>query len=236
MSFQALKHAGYCHCCRSETIFESQHEWLRDYYVCTKCFSTPRERHLQLIHDQVFGGWEALSIHESSPSNDFIARHSKNYSSSQFLEDVPFGEVRDGTRSETLEHLTYPDSSFDLVITKDVFEHVMDPAAAARDIARVLKPGGAHVFTAPKHSFLARSNQRARHERGEIEYLEEPAYHGNPVGDGRALVTWDYGQDFEELYGKWSGCHVTTYVTRDRQLGLDGEFLEVFVTRRSRSS
>jgi hypothetical protein len=57
-------------------------------------------------------------------------------------------------------------------------------------------------------------------------------FHGNPVGDGRSLVTWDYGDDFEDLLTKWSGYPVKTYVTRDRNLGLDGEYLEVFVCRK----
>ncbi len=32
-------------------------------------------------------------------------------------------------------------------LTQDVFEHLFDPAAAFREIARTLQPGGAHVFT-----------------------------------------------------------------------------------------
>ena len=63
-------------------------------------------------------------------------------------------------------------------------------------------------------------------------YVDPPEYHGNPVGDDRALVTWDYGDDFEILLWHWCGCPTTTYVTSDRALGLDGEYLEVFVTRK----
>ena len=67
---------------------------------------------------------------------------------------------------------------------------------------------------------------------GTIHYNHEPEYHGNPVGDGKSLVTWHYGNDFEELLSEWSGLTVTTYVTRDRSLGIDGKFLEVFVMRK----
>ncbi|WP_375424241.1 class I SAM-dependent methyltransferase [uncultured Friedmanniella sp.] len=37
---------------------------------------------------------------------------------------------------------TIPDSSFDVVFSSDVFEHIDRPWLAAREIARILKPGG----------------------------------------------------------------------------------------------
>jgi ubiquinone/menaquinone biosynthesis C-methylase UbiE len=133
-----------------------------------------------------------------------------------------------------LECLTFPDASFDIFITQDVFEHIFNPAKAAKEIARVLKAGGVHVFTAPKHKDLATSYPRAAvRGNGDIEYIHEAQYYGNPIGDGRSLVTWDYGSYFEQLYASWSNCYVTTYITRDRNLGLDGEFLEVFVAQKS---
>jgi hypothetical protein len=46
------------------------------------------------------------------------------------------------------------------------------------------------------------------------------------------LVTWDYGQDAEALFTSWSNLITASYVVRDRRLGLDGLFLEVFVTRK----
>jgi hypothetical protein len=95
-----------------------------------------------------------------------------------------------------------------------------------------LKPGGMHIFTAPKHKGIKKSYPRAKLTEGRVEYLLEEQYHGNPVGDGRSLVTWDYGDDFEHLLFEWSRCPTTTYVTRDRGLGIDGEYLEVFVARK----
>lgn len=97
---------------------------------------------------------------------------------------------------------------------------------------RVLKPGGVHVFTAPKHNHLLLSERRASLQDGVTSFLKEPMYHGNPIGDGRSLVTWDYGQDFENLLFKWTQCPTTTYVTRDDSLGLKGEHLEVFVMKK----
>lgn len=206
--------------------------WLRDNYICTKCFSIPRQRHLQFILDSYFKGWEDLAIHESSPSNDLISRYCKCYSSSQYFDGIELGSMNNGSRCENLEKMSFSDATFDIFVTQDVLEHVFDPGKATQEIMRVLKRGGAHVFTAPKHKGIQKSYPRAKLEDGKISCLKEAMYHGNPVGDGRALVTWDYGDDFEWLIFEWSKFSTTSYVTRDRNLGIDGEFLEVFVTRK----
>ena len=97
----------------------------------------------------------------------------------------------------------------------------------------MLRPGGAHVFTAPKHSGLATSRRRARITAdGQVEHLLPAEFHGNPIGDNKALVTWDYGHDFERLLSQWTGAPVQTYQRVDRGRGLDAEFNEVFVIRK----
>lgn len=234
MNIFYIENIGYCHCCRKNSLFKSTESWLRDHYLCSNCLSIPRQRHLQYILDSQFKGWEKASIHESSPSNAFLSQYSRNYSSSQYFPNTKLGASKDGVRCENLESLTFSDSSFDIFITQDVFEHIFDPAKAAKEIARVLKAGGIHVFTAPKHKGISASYPRAAlQSNGDIEYILEAQYHGNPIGDGKSLVTWDYGSNFEQLYTSWSDCSVTTYITQDRNLGLDGEFLEVFVARKS---
>ena len=227
------KNIGYCHCCRQESVFQMRGEWLRDLYVCLNCSSIPRQRHLQYVLDSYFRNWEEMDVHESSPSNNFVSRYCKNYTSSQYFQGSEAGSYVDGIRSENLESLSFPDNSFDLFITQDVFEHIFNPERAAREIMRVLRPGGAHVFTAPKHKGLPISITRARLVHSRIEYLMEAVYHGNPIGDGKALVTWDYGDDFQSLMNRWTGCSTTNYITRDSALGIDGEFIDVFVTRKN---
>lgn len=53
--------------------------------------------------------------------------------------------------------MPFDDGSFDLCFTKQVLEHVMDPHCAAREISRVLRPGGKLVgsvsFLEPYHAF-----------------------------------------------------------------------------------
>jgi SAM-dependent methyltransferase len=48
--------------------------------------------------------------------------------------------------------LPFPDSSFDVAVCLEVFEHLFDPQLAAGEIARVLRPGGVLLATVPNVS------------------------------------------------------------------------------------
>jgi SAM-dependent methyltransferase len=45
--------------------------------------------------------------------------------------------------------LPFPDGAFDRVIASEVMEHIPDDRAAARELARVLRPGGTIAITVP---------------------------------------------------------------------------------------
>jgi hypothetical protein len=159
----------------------------------------------------------------------FFLDQCHDYSYSFFYEDVPAGSYKDGMRCENLEALTFSNASFDIFITQDVLEQVFHPDRALAEVTRVLRPGGIHIFTALKHKHLLKSYPRANLVDGTVEHLHEPIYHDNPIGDGRSLVTWDYGADFDDLIQEWSGCSVCNFVICDRRRGIDGESLDVFV-------
>ncbi|WP_157652028.1 methyltransferase domain-containing protein [Burkholderia ubonensis] len=164
--------------------------------------------------------------------NDFTARYAKRYTRSIYEPSVKCGEMHDGVRCENLESMTFANDSFDLFITEDILEHIFHPDKAVAEIMRVLRPGGAHVFTAPKHKWVTDSRQRAKLADGKIEYLHEPQYHIGADG-GESLVTWEYGYDFELLLSEWAGnIPVETHRLLDRSLGIDAEFNEVFVIRK----
>ena len=66
------------------------------------------------------------------------------------MPDIKLGtEIKNGVFNQDIENLTFPNESFDLVITEDIFEHVRNYEKGFKEIFRVLKKGGYHIFTIP---------------------------------------------------------------------------------------
>jgi SAM-dependent methyltransferase len=226
---------GFCPICEKKTLFIKQDPWLRDHYHCMFCKSIPRQRAIVNALNIFSPAWPAMTIHESSPcgvSSDFIRKKCKNYSVSYFFPDILPGSYHNGARCENLEKMTFENDTFDIFITQDVFEHVNHPDVAFREIARVLKPGGFHIFTVPLYRDLQVSQPRIVEKDGEIQHLLEPVYHWNPISSEGSLVTFDYGLDFTELIFRSSGMNTTIYLQKDPKMGLDAEFLEVFISQK----
>lgn len=82
-------------------------------------------------------------------------------------------------------NLPFPDGVFDLIVTVAVFEHLYDPFAAARELFRVLKPGGVVIGTT---AFL--------------EHFHANSYfHMTHLGVGRVFTT--AGFLVEEVWSTW---------------------------------
>jgi SAM-dependent methyltransferase len=225
---------GTCPICERPVRFVARGAYLRNTYRCPECWSYPRERALMHVLARRFPRWRELAIHESSPgggASPKLARECPRYVASQLWPDVPRGALRDGVRCEDLERLTFADESLDLHVTQDVLEHVFDPDAVFREIARTLRPGGAHVFTVPmirgRHPTLVRAR---RGPDGAIEHLAEPRYHDSPIDPRGSLVTIDWGWDVCEWIHRASGLWTRIVDVDDLEHGIRGELNEVMVT------
>lgn len=74
-----------------------------------------------------------------------VSQEALDYCRSRGLDAVTLGSA---------ESLPYAENSFDLVVTLDTLEHVEDHVAAAREIARVLRPGAVVVVNVPAFRWL----------------------------------------------------------------------------------
>lgn len=230
-------HNGYCPICEAPASFSSKESWFRDHLFCSGCGSIPRERAIFKMIAEFFPNYRDINIHESSPGGRgaSIKLHNecKAYSASQFYPDVAHGQINhaSGYRCEDLAALTFPDNSFDLFITQDVVEHIFNPENVFREIARVLKPGGAHIFTAPLVNKCNKSECWAsRRENGEIVFHHSPEYHGNPIDENGALVTMHWGYDIAGFITQEAKTPTVIFAIDDIDLGIRAEYIDVLIS------
>lgn len=194
-----------------------------------------------LVIEMYFPTWRDSIIHESSPvdrgASKLISQECSRYLPSQYFPDQKPGSIVGKFRCENLEALTFPNESIDLHITQDVMEHVFHPSKVFEEIARTLKPGGAHIFTVPMVNKHSPKKIRARLDNdGLISHLEPPVYHGNPISDQGSLVTVDWGFDICQHIFESCGLFTHLVYIDDLSKGIRAEYIEVLVTVKSDKS
>jgi len=115
-------------------------------------------------------------------------RTARTYEISEYMPAQP-DSWAGGPRHEDLQALTFSNSTFDVVITSEVFEHVADPWAGFSEIRRVLRPMGRHIFTVPDVPGIPTTTRSPKH----------PVYHIDPLRSEGALVITDFGDDLPDL-------------------------------------
>ena len=186
-------HTGYLR--RQETIVS-----IRENYRCAVCKASVRYReqarlildhfsredsgHLaDLVNEPEF---QNLRIYEPGligPFREFFQKL-PHYHTSYFWEDIKPGEFRDSVQCQDLANLTYEDDSFDLVLSSDIFGHVRKPFAGFKEVNRVLKPGGFHVFSIPLvHPICSETVFRVDTSGPEDVFVLPEHYHSAPMGE-----------------------------------------------------
>jgi hypothetical protein len=161
---------GRCSVCGAETRFvlnswvlppTAADEWdgwvgefaRRETLLCTSCSASLRVRRLadvllehyaeratsvaELVEEPGFRALDVAEINAVGEMHRFLAR----------LPRLRHSEYGEG--GEDVQALSYPDGSFDLVLTSETLEHVPDWRRALAETRRILRPGGRHVFTVP---------------------------------------------------------------------------------------
>ncbi len=237
---------GNCAVCGYRGPFEQgSQQSVREGFNCPDCNSSLRYRdQAQAILNEFANGHEIslnrlvangrldeVHIYEPAIHGPFVSRfrHLRNYTHSYYWEDAQNGDVINGVAFENLHELSFPDMTFDLVITSDVMEHVADPYIAFAEIHRVLKIGGVHIFSIPNRWPIDNNSlERAKIVDGTLEYILEPRYHR--AGDGSpSLVITEFGSDIVE---KLAVLNYSTQIVRESMAIYPAYQNATFVARR----
>lgn len=184
---------GFCTVCHKPTAFLRWHSNFRESGTCLFCRSRSRHRQIAQVLNRIY---KADKRYESISKNDLFIynaesngplhhklRKNPQYISSEYCGDqyLP-GQIVNKIRHEDLQHLSFEDERFDLIVTADIFEHIPNPYQAHAEVYRILKVGGRHVFTVPFDQALSLDDTRAvLNKSNEIEHLKEPIYHVDPM-------------------------------------------------------
>lgn len=161
----------------------------RENYFCIWC---GRNLRMRLVASVAEAAIEQADVYEPAGFGVFSAqtrRRARSYVDSEYLDGARPGQLIRGRRHEDLMGLTFPDETFDVVITSEVFEHVADPWRAFAEIRRVLRAGGRHIFSVPLVPGALTASRRGA----------PPVYHADPLRRQGSVVHTDFGDDLPEL-------------------------------------
>jgi len=188
-----------------------------------------------LTIEKYFPEWRNLEIHESSPGDRGASVKLKNeckkYVASQYFPGRTLGSYINKIRNEDLEHQTFPDESFDIVISQDVMEHIYNPENAFKEISRTLRRGGCYIFTVPiinKHNPTEVWAVKGKDD--EPVFLKNPEYHSNPVDTKGSPVTMHWGFDIVDFIREKSLLETKIDYINNLDYGIRAEFIEVLVS------
>jgi SAM-dependent methyltransferase len=189
-----------CLCCERLSIFLCIGT-SPEFRTCLLCSANERYELLAAEIKHRYAGvledMEILELDPDSPLRKILSRARKHVRT--FYEPTaPRGTSRpDGTICQDLTALTFPNESFDLIVSSDVLEHIPSLHDAFSESQRVLKPGKAHLFTVPPRS---RTKKRAELVHGELFHFEPPEYHADPLSPEGILAFWDLGPDLGDVF------------------------------------
>lgn len=164
---------------------------------CPRCGASAITQSLVAVLRSEFSDWQARDVYEMSSSGPllkFLRQSARSVTVSEFFDDVAPGDYKGAIQCQNVQSLTFPDAVFDLCTSTEVFEHVRNDLAGFAEVHRVLKPGGAIVFTVP----LSRDRptvERVVYTGTEAHYVLPPVYHGDRMRGDRVLCMRDYGAD-----------------------------------------
>lgn len=187
--------SGNCPLC-GKTVFV-KYNWDKWSVRCVKCGAAANSMALVSVLKNEINEWRELNIYINSASGpyfSFLKKNCKKLINSLFFPNIKSGGYFNGVQCQDLQNLTFEDNVFDICTSAEIFEHIPNDEKAFKEIFRVLKPGGYHLFTVPQIE-KNETVERASGEGENIKYLKPPTYHNDSIRGGKVLCYRDYGRD-----------------------------------------
>jgi SAM-dependent methyltransferase len=162
-----------------------------------------------------------------------ILRGSAGYTRCSYIPSKPWGSCLEPNYfNEDLQHLTFSDGAFDIVLTSDVMEHVRDCDSAHREVFRVLSAGGAYIFNVPVDMSSEEDIRLVDTSTEQDVYLCKPQIHGDPLSGG-VLAYRVFGRSVIPKLQKLGFEVEFLLLQRDDHLIVDGD---VFIAQKPRGA
>jgi ubiquinone/menaquinone biosynthesis C-methylase UbiE len=247
---------GFCNISGRATEFLAESDNFRESLVSPVSYSINRHRQLICALSMALFGHPretlaAMAAHinqnrlklyiaeTNSALSDFLERRLKSklfVSSEYFGPAYRSGEMVKGVRHEDLQHTSFADDTFDIIITSEVLEHVPDAQAAEKELMRILKPGGVHCFTVPfapaaEHDLILADVD----EQGNTRYFAEPQFHCDPMKSGGAILVYRiFSYDGMKRRFEAMGHEFSSYRFWSESLGIVGSDCWAHIARKRR--
>lgn len=211
---------------KENSVGETRPNW-REGLICPQCGMCNRVRaalHLAIQNFDLTPDKQIYTTEQVGLVYRWLRGHFTHVLGSEYL---PPGQVpgfrRLGINHQDVQALSLAAASVDCVITLDVLEHVPDHSAAFASFARVLRPGGRLVITAPFTINKFDTTVRAEMLRdGRIKHFMPEEIHGNPLDPSGSLCFRHFGWDVLEQLTEAGFADPGVHVYHNRYLGYLG--------------
>lgn len=154
----------------------------RERLVCPNCRCNSRQRFIiQKVFDYYEQGKKVLMYEHRSDVFRLVQREIQDVTGFEYVGDTYKEKTYGDIMCEDICNLDFQDEAFDIVVSNDVFEHVIEYDRAFEEAYRVLKPSGRLIFTVPFDGNNVQTQRRAIQGEQGIVATEPEWYHSNPV-------------------------------------------------------
>lgn len=230
----------YCPICNNVSYIRNLNkENLRESCICKGCSSTNRQRQMYFAFQQHIKNLKSVkkiviyNTESSGPVHNKIKDNKHYIFSEYFGEKYKSGQKIKNIRHEDLMNLSFDNDSIDIILSSDVFEHISEPYKAHKEIYRVLKKRGCHIFTVPfmQNDYL--DQKRAKiNKKGNLVHLLPPIYHLDGIRPDEGALVFNLFSIEMLVKLREIGFNTEMYFLHKPEYGIIGPNQTVFIAKK----